>query len=74
MEPLSPEKEKELLTSVIARLKPLGFTMISKWMFLKNGNIYDLSAADLDQIERIEREGLFILDHEGVACTKCGQS
>jgi len=58
---LDLEKDKENQKIAIARLKPLGFTMISSWMFLKNGNIYDLSAADLDQIERIEREGLFML-------------
>lgn len=27
---------------------------------MKDGKIYDLSAADLDQLDRIEREGLFV--------------
>jgi hypothetical protein len=30
------------------------------WDFWKDGKIYDLSAVDLFQIDRIEKEGIFI--------------
>lgn len=39
----------------------LGFTVVSCCKFSKNGLVYDLSAADLTQIDRIEREGLFVV-------------
>lgn len=32
------------------------------WRFEKGGRLYDLSAADLGQLERIEREGLFVVE------------
>lgn len=44
----------------LVRLRPLGFIPLGNFRFAKNGLIYDLSAADLGQIERIEREGLFV--------------
>jgi hypothetical protein len=33
---------------------------------MKGGKYYDLSAADLAQIERIEAEGLFVVDRSAV--------
>ena len=43
-----------------------GFTPLSNSRFMKNGKVYDLSAADLEQLERIEREGLFIVNIDQV--------
>jgi len=37
-----------------------GFRVVGFWLFEKNNLVYDLSAADLSQIERIEKEGLFL--------------
>jgi hypothetical protein len=41
-----------------------GFTPLSNTHFMKGGKVYDLSAADLEQLERIEREGLFVVRPE----------
>lgn len=38
-----------------------GWTPLGGFRFLRNGKIYDLSAADLSQLERIEQEGLFVV-------------
>lgn len=45
-------------------LKPRGFVPLGNFLFSKNGITYDLSAADLEQIERIEKEGLFVVEAE----------
>lgn len=42
-------------------LLSLGFTHVAGWYFAKRGVVYDLSAADLSQIDRIEEEGLFVV-------------
>jgi hypothetical protein len=34
---------------------------LSPWGFSRDGVLYDLSAADLEQIDRIVREGLFVI-------------
>lgn len=39
-----------------------GFTPLDNSRFMKGGKVYDLSAADLEQIDRIEREGKFLVD------------
>lgn len=39
-----------------------GFTPLDNSRFMKNGKLYDLSAADLEQIDRIEREGKFVIE------------
>jgi hypothetical protein len=44
----------------IVELKARGFSSLGNFRFSKNGLIYDLSAADLGEIETIEREGLFV--------------
>ncbi len=41
-------------------LYPKGWTPRGDWRFEKDGKLYDLSAADLGQINKIEKEGLFI--------------
>ncbi|MCP4394899.1 MAG: hypothetical protein GY804_11635 [Alphaproteobacteria bacterium] len=38
-----------------------GFTQKDGWLFSKDGNLYDLSAADILQIEYIEEAGLFVI-------------
>jgi hypothetical protein len=35
---------------------------IGEMKFRRNGKTYDLSAADLTQLDRIEREGLFVCE------------
>lgn len=60
MEPLSEEKETERLSNAKEFLESYNFKSVGGWFFLKDGVTYDLSAADLTQIERIEREKLFV--------------
>lgn len=43
------------------RLIPLGWKPLGGCRFERNGKRYDLSAADLNQLDRIEREGLFLI-------------
>ena len=39
-----------------------GFSQVGNgWLFTKNGKTYDLSAADITQISRIEALGLFLV-------------
>jgi hypothetical protein len=38
-----------------------GFLPLGRSRFLKNGKVYDLSAADMTQLERIQREGHFVV-------------
>ena len=47
-------------TRAIVRLLSLGWIPVGIWLFRKGGRVYDLSAADIGQHERIEREGLFL--------------
>ena len=61
MKPLEKEAEKRRLGEATKKLILLNFVPFGSWLFFKGGNIYDLSAADLGQIERIENEGLFIV-------------
>lgn len=42
-------------------LGPLGWIPVGTMIFLKGSKVYDLSAADLTQIDRIEAEGLFVM-------------
>lgn len=50
--------------AILNHLVPLGWIPFGKFMemlFEKSGKRYDLSAADLNQLDRIEREGLFLV-------------
>ena len=49
------------LAEAIAKLEPLGWESLGYFRFAKGGKVYDLSAADLDQLYCIEREGVFIV-------------
>jgi hypothetical protein len=56
--PMTAERYME----IINRLMPLGWMPIGEFgsmRFRKGKKSYDLSAADLDQLGRIEAEGLF---------------
>ena len=53
----------EKYLSIVAALIPQGWMPIGPFgsmTFRRNGKNYDLSAADLDQLDRIERDGLFL--------------
>ena len=54
----------ESYLGVINTLIPKGWMPIGQFgsmAFRKSGKNYDLSAADLDQLERIERDQLFLI-------------
>jgi hypothetical protein len=53
------EKSKQRLLNSIEMLREKGFIQVNDWVFEKNGIKHDLSAADLEQLERIEKEKLF---------------
>ena len=61
---MPPETEENSIQREIDAKRKLwpSFVSLGCWKFisLKTGNIYDLSAADLEQIDKIESEGLFI--------------
>jgi len=50
--------------SVVLRLQEQGFTQFSGWLFEKNGDFYDLSAANLDAVNYIVENKLFIVEIE----------
>jgi hypothetical protein len=59
-EPLTAEQ----YLAIVNRLVPLGWMPVGAFgsmTFRKNGRNYDFSAADLNQLERIERDGLFVI-------------
>jgi hypothetical protein len=60
----SEEHREENARKRVMFLITKGFTPLSDSRFMKNGKVYDLSAADLEQLERIEREGLFVIKLE----------
>lgn len=62
MEPWTEEQDQAASFRACNLLKEKGFRFIGGWLFVKNGVTYDLSAADLGQIERIEREGLCVVE------------
>lgn len=56
--PITAERYMEIVNQIM----PLGWMPIGAFgsmKFRKNGVNYDLSAADLNQLDRIERERLF---------------
>jgi hypothetical protein len=61
MKPTPMTAERYL--AIINDLIPKGWMPIGQFgsmTFRRNGKNYDLSAADLGQLDRIEREGLFL--------------
>lgn len=43
------------------RLTPLGWKHLGNFRFEKDGKVYDLSAANLDLLDQIVEEGLFLV-------------
>lgn len=64
MKPNTLKKEKERFAAACLEIIPQGWVPVGYWLFERNGKIYDLSAADLKQLERIEREGRFLMESE----------
>lgn len=60
MEPESLDKSMQREINAKRKLWP-DYVSLGNWRFMNidNGKVRDLSAADLNQIERIEREDLF---------------
>ena len=57
------DSDRELIRQVKAKreLFRKGWICLGVWKFMSpRGSVHDLSAADLNQLDRIEREGLFI--------------
>lgn len=61
MEPETFEQKRDKHDKIYKILIPLGWRPVGMLTFSKNGKIYDLSTADISQIDRIEKEGLFLL-------------
>jgi len=66
MRPKTKERRRSDELNAIKKLHPLGFDPVGDMKFKKDNIVYDLSAADLTQIERIEREGLFVIEVDEV--------
>ena len=62
MEPETIENERTRRFAAVDYLRQHGFRPSGGWRFHKDGKTYDLSATDLSQIERIERDGLFMVN------------
>lgn len=59
-ERMAQRDERQHLAEML--LKVRGFRPVNGYMrFEKGERVYDLSAADLNQMDRIEREGLFVV-------------
>ena len=58
--PMTNERFLEIVDDLILQ----GFEPAGQWLemkFKKNEKVYDLSGADLNQLNKIEREGLFLI-------------
>lgn len=63
MQPIAMSAERYL--QICGHLSEAGWHPVGQFgamLFLRNGKRYDLSAADLSQLDRIEREGLFVVE------------
>ena len=61
MKPLPLDKQIQHQIDAKRRLYPLGWVSLGDMVFMApGGSIHDLSAADLNQLDKIEREGLFL--------------
>lgn len=59
MKPRTQKEDEKAKARARDFLVPLGWNHIGGWNYIKNGVLYDLSAADITQHEKIEKEGLF---------------
>jgi hypothetical protein len=56
----TPEEINRAQLDVAHAIKHKGWIWLDGWVFMSpSGSCHDLSAADLTQIDKIEREGLF---------------
>lgn len=62
MPPRTAKEDQAARFAACETLRGTGFYPIGGLLFMKDGIAYDLSAADLTQMERIEREGLFVVE------------
>lgn len=60
MKPETLEEFRERHLQACIKIVPLGWVPCGWFVFYKSGKYYDLSAANLEELERIEREGLFL--------------
>ena len=61
---MNPDLDNDSVRQINAkRLLWPNFISLDDWKFMsiKSGKMYDFSAADLSQIDRIETEGLFVI-------------
>lgn len=61
MNQLTEEKRNQNLEDATEKLVIEGWISLGDWLFFKHGKIFDLSAADLNQLEKIECDGLFVV-------------
>lgn len=61
MPPMTPEQQAAQHEAACALLEPQGWTPMGYMLFFKDGKVYDLSASDLAQMDRIEHEGLCVV-------------
>ena len=56
----TPEEIRQSQEGIARTIQHKGWIWLDGWVFISpSGSYHDLSAADLTQIDRIEREGLF---------------
>ncbi len=61
MKPETFEQQRIRHNKMLELLEPLGWIPAGMMVFFKGDKLYDLSAADLTQLGRIEAEGLFVI-------------
>jgi len=62
MRPKPFEERLKAEIKLISKIYPLGWIPKGNWRFEKNNILYDLSGADTKQLERIEKEKLFVVE------------
>lgn len=60
------EQEAKRLVNAIPVLVGKGWEHVGSWLFHKDGRTCDFSAANLSQLDRIERDGLFTISADAV--------
>ena len=61
MQPPNETQEKVRQARAVETLVPQGFQHVGGWLFMKNQICYDLSAANLDMIDMIVSQGLYVV-------------
>jgi hypothetical protein len=65
MQPLTATQQVVMHVRACELLEPRGWKAVDWMRFTYEGRTYDLNAADLDQIDRIVAEGLFVVSADG---------